>query len=73
MIELYVTLHSRGLEYLWLFGLVTFFCSIQLNPTVFLLAAEQMMIYMLVTKPRNLHYRYCPLQYRYGLQYYLVW
>ncbi len=26
-------------------------------------------ISMLVTKPRNLHYRYCPLQYRYGLQY----
>jgi hypothetical protein len=23
-------------------------------------------IYMLVTKPRNLHYRYCPLQYWYG-------
>jgi hypothetical protein len=21
------------------------------------------MMYMLVTKPRNLHYRYCPLQY----------
>ena len=26
-------------------------------------------VYMLVTKPRNLHYRYCPLQYWYGLQY----
>jgi len=26
-------------------------------------------MYMLVTKPRNLHYRYCPLQYWYGLQY----
>ena len=26
-------------------------------------------MYMLVTKPRNLQYRYCPLQYWYGLQY----
>jgi hypothetical protein len=25
--------------------------------------------YMLVTKPRNFRYWYCPLQYRYGLQY----
>jgi hypothetical protein len=30
---------------------------------------DRPMIYMLVTKPRNLHYRYCPLQYWYGLQY----
>jgi hypothetical protein len=24
-------------------------------------------MFMLVTKPRNLHYRYCPLQYWYGI------
>ncbi len=35
----------------------------------YLILSVHSQVYMSVTKPRNLHYRYCPLQYRYGLQY----
>ncbi len=46
MIKTYVTLRSQGLDWLWHFGLVTFFCSIQMVPTLFLLAVQQMMTYI---------------------------